>query len=176
MSNLYSNEADDNNARIGFNAGFLARTMIDAPVGVQFELIYSTKGNKTDYHGFFGLVDQEVTFNLNYLELPAMISFRFADNAVELQAGGYAGLLLSSDVSTTGDLGDGTQDINTDKLNKLDAGVLGGVALNLGSAQIGARYEYGLARIADSDEADLLLGDAKNSCVQVYVAFGLPGE
>lgn len=176
LSNLYSTEANDDHMLIGFNAGLMGRTMLDQPFGLQAELLYTTKGNKTHYQGFFGLVDQDVTFKLNYLELPVLACFRLADNAVELQVGGYAGYLLSSQVTSEGDLGNGSDTIDTDKLNQMDAGLVGGVAFNAGPAQIGVRYEYGLARIANSDEADLLLGDAKNSCAQVYVAFGIPGK
>lgn len=173
ISDLYSTEANDDNTLLGFNAGLVGRSLLDAPIGLQVELLYSTKGNKTHYQGFFGLVDQDVTFKLAYVEVPVMACFRFADNALELQAGGYAGYLLSADVSTDGDLGSGNDAIDTDKLNKFDAGLVGGVAFNAGPAQLGVRYEYGLTRIADSDEADFLLGDAKNSCAQVYVAFGV---
>ena len=175
MSNLYSTEVDDRNSRIGFNGGVFGRTTLDKSFGLQAELLYSTKGNKTHYEGFFGLVDQDVKFNLNYLELPVMAAFRFADNAVELQIGGYAAYLLSSDVITDGDLGSGSDEIDSDKLKKADVGLVGGVAFNAGPAQLGARYEYGLSSISDSDEAEFLLGDAKNSCFQVYIALGMPG-
>jgi len=173
LSNLYSTKVDDNNMRVGFNGGLVARTMTDSPIGLQVELLYSTKGNRTTYQGFFGLVDQEVQFNLNYLELPVLVAFRFADNAVELQAGGYAAYLLSSDVTTDGDLGSGNNTIDSDKLNAMDFGVAAGLAFNAGPIQAGARYHYGLAKIADSNEADFLLGDAKNSCIQVFVAVGI---
>lgn len=174
MSNLYSTEVDDKNARLGFNAGLLGRTNLEGPVGLQVELLYSTKGNNTQYSGLFGLVDQEVQFDLNYLELPLLACFRFADNALELQVGGYGAYLLSSDVSTSGDLGSGTETVDLDDLESIDAGLAGGLAFNAGPAQLGARYSLGLLQVAGSDGAEMLLGDAKNSCLQVYVAFGMP--
>lgn len=176
VSNLYADEVDDNNARLGFNAGVMGRTNLNAPIGLQVELLYSTKGNNTQYDAIFGLIDQEVQFDLNYLELPVLACFRFAGNALELQVGGYGAYLLSSDVSTSGDLGSSGGSVDLDNLARIDAGLAGGLAFNAGPAQVGARYTLGLMPIADSDGADLLLGDAKNSCVQVYVAFGMPGE
>src|SRR5262249_14443061 len=102
MSNLHVDDADNENSRIGFNAGFFGRTNPDDPIGLQAEILYSTKGSHNTYHGFFGLVDQDVDFNLNYLEVPLMLSFRLAP-VIEIQAGGYAAYLLSAKVSTSGD-------------------------------------------------------------------------
>ncbi|MCB9165509.1 MAG: PorT family protein [Flavobacteriales bacterium] len=176
VSNLYAGEVNDYNARLGFNAGVMGRTSTDAPFGLQVELLYSTKGNNTRYTGVFGLVDQEVQFDLNYLELPVLACFRFAENALELQVGAYGAYLLSSNVSTSGDLGNGSEPVDLDNLASIDAGLAGGLAFNAGPAQLGARYSLGLVQVADSDGAELLLGDAKNSCLQVFVAFGIPGE
>ena len=105
-----------------------------------------------------------------------MASFRFADQAIELQAGGYVGYLLGANVTTSGDLGSGSNTLDRSNFNSMDAGLVLGAAFNAGPAQIGARYEFGLSQIANSDDAKFLLGDAKNSCIQVYVAVGVPGE
>lgn len=172
MSNLYSSKADDQNTRLGFNLGVFGRTMPEDPIGLQVELLYTTKGAHTTYHGFFGLVDQDVDFNLNYLELPVLVSFRLG-SVLELQAGGYAAYLLSSKVSTSGDLGSDSDNLDRDNFNSMDFGVAGGVALNLGTAQVGVRYDLGLGEIASSDGAQSVLGDAKNACAQVYLAIGL---
>ena len=45
--------------------------------------------------------------------------------------------------------------------------------MNFGAAQVGARYNYGLAKIADSDAAELVLGDSKNSVAQLYISLNL---
>ncbi len=174
LSTLYNNEVSDQNARVGLNAGFFGRTSVEDPIGLQVELLYSSKGNRTNYDGVFGFIDQTVDFNLNYLSIPAMIAFRFGDQAIELQAGGYAAYLMSANANTEGDLGSGSEELDKDNFNSFDAGLVGGVAFNAGVIQIGARYEYGLMTIADSDGAKLLLGDAKNACAQLYIAVGMP--
>ncbi|MEZ4806871.1 MAG: porin family protein [Flavobacteriales bacterium] len=175
-STLAVNEADDEKARIGFNGGVFARTSPEDPLGLQVELLYSTKGTHTSYDAFFGLVDQEVDFNLNYLEVPVLLSFRLAE-VIDLQVGGYAGYLLNAKVSTSGDLGSGEEELDKDNFTSLDYGVAGGVGLNIGpNAQVGLRYTHGLANVADSDGADLILGDAKNRCAQLYIALGMGGE
>lgn len=176
MSNLYSGEVDDNNMRLGFNLGVFGRSDIEKPLGFQVELLYSTKGNTTNYSAFGGLIDQEVDFALNYLEVPVMASIRIGEGALELQAGGYVGYLLSSTVSSNGDLGSSSDELAKDNFTSMDAGLVAGAAFNAGALQFGARYAYGLSPIANSDEADFLLGDAKNSCIQLFVGLAITGK
>jgi len=169
LSNLYSGDVDDKNGRIGFNLGVLGRTDPQQPVGLQVELLYTTKGETFTYDGF--LIDQEFKLNLGYLDLPVMASIRLGP-AIEFQAGVYGGLLLSSNLSSSGDLGTSSDDLDKSNFHSLDYGFVGGVAFNAGAMQVGARYNYGLSKLAGSDEAEAILGDAKNAYAQLYVAFG----
>lgn len=173
LSSLAVDAADDERTRLGVNGGVFIRTMPDGPFGLQVELLYSGKGSSTTYSGFFGLVDQEVDFNLNYIELPVMASFRVG-GIVDLQAGAYAGYLLNANISTSGDLGSTSEELEKDNFASMDLGLGGGVAFNAGPVQVGVRYLHGLTNVADSDAADLLLGDAKNRCVQAFIALGIP--
>lgn len=175
-STLAVNEADDENARLGFHGGVFARTAPEAPIGLQVELLYSTKGTQTSYSALWGLIDQEVDFNLNYLELPVLASFRVAE-ILDLQVGGYAGYLLSAKTSTSGDLGSGTEELDRDNFTSMDYGLAAGAGVNIGeNLQVGLRYTHGLANVADSDVSDLVLGDAKNRCVQLYLGIGVAGR
>jgi hypothetical protein len=171
-STLAVDEADDETSRWGYNFGVFARTAPESPIGLQVELLYCTKGSTTTYDALFGLIEQEVDFNLNYLELPLMASFRFGE-LVELQAGAYAAYLVGASISSSGDLGSSDDNLDREDFTDLDFGVVGGVAFNLGpNAQIGVRYLHGMTNIADSDGADFALGDSKNRCVQAYLGFG----
>ena len=175
-TNLAGVDSQDDNARIGFNAGVFARTMPESPVGLQVELLYSTKGNRTDYDAFFGLIDQEVDFNLNYLELPVMASIRLMD-VVDLQVGGYAAYLLSANVKTSGDLGSGSDEVDKDNFKSMDAGIVGGIGFNVGETmQIGIRYLHGLTDVIDNADLSTVVGDAQNRCLQLYLAVGLGGQ
>jgi hypothetical protein len=102
-----------------------------------------------------------------------MLGIRLAE-VLEINAGGYFGFLLNSSVETSGDLGDDQEELDNDNFNSMDYGLLAGLSVNAGPVQIGARYNLGLAEIADSDEAEFVLGDAKHSFAQVYLAFGIP--
>ncbi len=175
-TNLAGLDADDNNARVGFNAGVFARTMPESPVGLQVELLYSTKGNHTKYNAFFGLVQQDVDFNLNYLEFPVMASIRVLD-VVDFQIGGYAAYLLSGKVKTSGDLGSGSGELDKSDFTSLDAGIIGGVGFNVGdNLQIGMRYLHGLVDVVDNKDLSAVVGDAQNRCLQVYLAVGVGGN
>lgn len=175
-SNLAGVDSQDDNARVGFNAGVFGRTDPEAMFGLQAELLYSTKGNRTTYNAFFGLVDQEVDFNLNYLELPVLASLRLAD-IVDIQLGGYLAYLASAKVKTSGDLGSGSDNLDKDNFKSIDAGIAGGVAFNVGAnLQVGIRYLHGLTDVVDNDALHNMVGDAKNRCVQVYLGVGVGGK
>ncbi len=172
-STLAVDEADSENSRVGFNLGFFGRSGPDQPLGVQVELLYSTKGSSTTYNALFGLIEQEVEFNLNYLELPVLASFRVGE-IVDLQLGGYGAYLISANASSSGDLGSGSEELDRDNFKSVDFGIAGGVGFNLGTnAQLGIRYLHGLSKVAESDAADFVLGDAKNRCAQLYLAIGI---
>src|SRR5690606_18930327 len=169
LSNLYVADDDDENARVGFHVGVYGQIFSTETFAIQPELLYTTKGSENEWGG---LVDQTVKFNLNYLELPVLAVFKLGD-AAEIHVGPYFSYLLGANIDTDGDLGGSNQDLDRDNFNAFDFGLTGGVGLNFGAIQIGARYNYGLTEIADSNAAEVLLGDAKNSCAQLYLALNL---
>jgi hypothetical protein len=170
VSNLYVDEVDDENARFGFNLGFYGQILSSDVFAIQPELLFSTKGSKIEYGG--NLLDQTVKYNLSYLDLPVLAVFKLGESA-EIHVGPYVSYLLGANISHDGDLGSGTDDIDRDHLKSFDYGLSGGFGLNFGNIQIGARYNYGLAKLEDSDAAELLIGDSKNSVAQLYVALSL---
>src|SRR6202008_5008866 len=87
VSNLYMNDINDDNARIGFNGGFYGQILSSEFFAIQPELLYSTKGNRVDYTGL--VINQKVRFNLNYLDLPVLAVFKLGQSA-EIHAGAYA--------------------------------------------------------------------------------------
>lgn len=169
VSNLYIDDVNDENARYGFNVGVYGQVVSNDVFALQPELLFTTKGAKGEYTG---LIDQTVKFNLNYLELPILAVFKLGD-AAEIHVGPYVSYLLSANTSFSGDLANGTDDIDRDQLKSFDYGLAGGVGFNFGALQIGARYNYGLVKLADSDVADTFLGDSKNSVAQLYLAFNI---
>ncbi len=168
VSNLYIDNVNDQNARLGFNVGLYGQILSSEAFALQLELLYSTKGSKAQYGGS---VNQEIKYNLNYLDLPFLAVFKIG-KVLEIHAGGYASYLLNADISYSG-LVNGVDKINSDNLKSFDYGLSGGLGVNFGSVQVGARYNYGLVEIANSSSAKSILGAAKNSNAQVFVAFNL---
>ncbi len=169
VSNLYIDDVTDENARYGINLGVYGQVVSSETAALQLELLYSTKGAKDFYTGFF---TQEVKYNLNYLDLPVLGVIKLG-KAAEIHLGGYASYLLGANISFKGDLANGVKEIDKDDLKSFDYGLVGGVGFNFGQMQVGARYNYGLAKIADTDDGKKLLGDSKNSVAQLYISFNL---
>lgn len=173
FSNLYIDDVNDEKVRIGFNAGLYGNFPIGTKYfSIQPELSYSTKGNRTTYNSkIFG--SGEVKFNLDYLEFPLLAVVGLGDY-FQIQAGGYGGYLISSNIVGDGDndLLDYTKDIDEDQLNRFDYGLAFGLGFKSDMIGGGVRYNYGLQTIANSNSTKALLGDSKNSTLQVYVTLG----
>lgn len=169
VSNLFVDDVDDENARIGLHIGLFGQIFSSETFAIQPELLYSAKGSKVDYGS--GSFNQTVQYNLNYLDLPVLAVFKLGKQ-VELHAGAYASYLLSVNASYEGDLANGTDEIDKDNLKSYDLGLCAGLGFNFGTNfQVGTRYNYGMVKIADSDGAKALIGDARNSNAQIFVAF-----
>ena len=169
VSNLYIDDLDDENARYGFNIGVFGQVLASETFAIQPELMFSTKGTRAVYGG---LIDQEVKYNLNYLDLPVLAVFKLGESA-EIHVGPYASYLLGANISYEGDVANGDDEIDKDHLKSFDYGLAGGFGLNFGAVQVGARYNFGLAKIADSNAAEIVLGDSKNSVAQLYLSLNL---
>lgn len=170
VSNLYVDDVDDENARFGFNVGLYAQLFSSEVFAIQPELLYSTKGTRTTYDNLL-MGEGDAKFNLNYLEVPVLAVIKLG-SAAELHFGPYWGYLLSANIDVDGDTNT-FDELDRDSFRSWDFGLAGGVGLNFGSTQIGVRYSKGLRKLADSNEAEDLVGDAKNSCAQLYIAFSM---
>ncbi len=160
--------------RNGLHAGLFYRSDPTSAIGYQAELLYSVRGADWRVNIPFINIGQEASIRLNYLDLPVMAVYRPIP-ALELHGGGYIGYLLSSQYKTTGSLVDMNGDLGEGQFNSMDAGVLAGLAVNLGPVQIGGRYNFGLTKVSDSAAANFVLGDANNRFGQIFVSFVLPG-
>lgn len=169
-STIWVKEVKDQNARLGFHAGLLGRFASPKALGFQIEALYDQKGLTVTKS--FGTVDQEITYKLDYATVPLLIVIPLGE-MLELHGGAYLGYMLLSEVSSSGDLGEGTFDPKDGRYNGFDYGLVGGIGLNLGLVQIGARYNHGLMVIADDPSSANVLGEGKNACGQIYLALAL---
>ena len=113
----------------------------------------------------------EAKFNLNYLEVPVLAVIKLG-GAAELHFGPYWSYLLSANIDYDGDT-DTFDELDRDDFRDWDFGIAGGVGLNFGATQIGVRYSKGLRKLENSSNAEAMVGDAKNSCAQLYIAFSM---
>lgn len=170
IANLSISDGDVDN-RFAYHFGGYFNLPVGEMLSIQPELLYSARGASSSYSadvlGFN--IDGESTFNLDYIDVPVLAVIHLGD-AFQIEAGPYIGFLANSNFETEGDLGDFDADIDDDSFKSFDYGLTGGLAVNLGALQVGARYMLGLQEIQDSEGADILLGDAKNRVIQVYGA------
>jgi Outer membrane protein beta-barrel domain len=169
LSNLYINDVQDENVKLGGHFGVFAKLPIATGVSIMPELLYSNKGTKATYNNSFQ-GSGEYRFNLNYIELPLSFVFNIVKN-FNVHAGGYAAYLTSANVKNLHDGNiDGVTDLNAENFNRADFGLLGGIGLDIDNVTIGARYSYGLRQVGQSGSlSGELTKDSKNSNLSMYI-------
>lgn len=175
FSNLYTEDVDDNNVLTGFNVGLYAKLPITNSVAIQPEIYYTTKGSEVIYNDAFA--DGTARFKLNYIEVPVLLVANVTKN-FNIQVGPYVSYLVSG--KTTNESNDGSFDfennLDTNDYNKFDAGIAGGIGIDLASVNFGVRYNYGLTKVGkerDYSGTNYTFPDAKNSVLNFYVGFAL---
>ncbi|MGC1243604.1 MAG: porin family protein [Chryseosolibacter sp.] len=173
LSNLYVNDADDDQARIGWHAGFYGQLFASEAFAIQPEVNFSTKGTGVTRIDATS-ARYESKFNLSYIDIPVLAVFKLGEVA-EIHAGAYWAYLLGAEIRNNNRNPDNEfTTVARDNFDDWDYGLVGGIGFNLGeSAQLGVRYNYGLNEIAESAGARRLFGNSKNQVAQLYLAFNL---
>lgn len=176
LSNLYVDEAEDDNARIGWHAGFYGQLFASEAFAIQPEVNFSTKGTGVTRIDATS-ARYESKFNLQYIDIPVLAVFKLGEFA-EVHAGAYWAYLLGAEIKNNNNDPDNEfTTIDRDNFDDWDYGLVGGIGFNLGeSAQLGLRYNYGLNEIADSAGTRRLFGNSKNQVAQLYLAFNLNAD
>ena len=170
FSNLYTDNVDDNNVLTGFNAGLYAKFPISKGIAIQPEISYTTKGAELVYNNAF--VNGVAKFNVNYIEVPVLLVMNITDN-FNLHVGPYAAYMVSGKTSNDSNLISTQRELDTNDFNKFDAGLAGGLGIDLDVVNFGVRYNYGLTKIAKQSNTSFISSDAKNSVLSVYVGLRL---
>ncbi|MDI5897546.1 porin family protein [Flavobacterium yafengii] len=171
FSNLYTDDVDDNNMLTGFNVGFFAKLPIANNIALQPEISYTGKGAELVYNNAF--VSGTAQFKLDYIEVPLLLVVNVTKN-FNIHAGPYAAYMVSAKTTNKSDSGSYNfeDNIDTDDFNKFDAGLAGGVGIDLEPVSFGVRYNYGLTKIGKEDSSTSFSSpDAKNSVLSFYAAF-----
>lgn len=170
FTNLYVDDVDDENMKIGFNAGAYYRGEITENFAIQPEFLFTQKGSEIQYDGFLG-GDGKYRFNLNYLEVPVLAVIKLGP--VNFHAGPYLGFLVAAnvkDVDDNGNIND-IESLDRDDFNTLDTGIAGGIGFDFPTGILGIRYNYGFQEIGDDNNAAQATKNSKNSALQLYLGF-----
>jgi outer membrane protein with beta-barrel domain len=174
LSNLYVDNVQDENIKLGLNVGLLAKIPFVRGLSIQPELLYTSKGAKLIYDNFLQ-GKGEYRFNLNYVELPVLAVINLAKK-FNLHAGGYLAYLASANIKDMNEDGTVTaiKDFNADNFNRIDYGLIGGLGIDVENFTIGARYNYGLREVgeAGSGGASGYTQNSKNSVITLYLGLG----
>lgn len=168
FSNLYTDNVDDNNVLTGFNAGLYAKFPITNSIAIQPEISYTTKGAELVYDNAFA--QGTAKFNINYIEVPVLLVMNITDN-FNVHVGPYAAYMVSGKTTNDSNFGSSQAELDTNDFNKFDAGLAGGVGIDLDVVNFGVRYNYGLTRIGKEDS--FISSDAKNSVLSAYIGLRL---
>lgn len=172
LSSLTIDDNNDKNMKIGFHAGVYNKIPISESFAIQPELLYSVKGLKLNYDDS-SIADGDTKFNLNYIDVPVKLVFNLAED-FEFQVGPYISYLVSANIDTDAEVlsffdVDSEDDIDRDNFHSLDYGISAGLGFDLDAIVVGFNYNLGLNQVAKDDEPSYdMLGDAKNSVIQVY--------
>lgn len=167
---------EDNNAKVGFNAGLFANFPIAESFSVQPELLYSQMGAKTvdTYTAGSSNYEQTYTTSLDYVTLPVMLQYKLVPSFY-LEAGPEFGILVGAKdkgtekltVAGTTTTRDYTNDIKDD-VNGFNVGLgIGAGYYFTDNIGISARYVAGLSDIVKDNNGDAV----KNNVFQAGVNF-----
>ena len=168
MSNLYGDELDDENVKIGFNVGLLADIDFSFNSAIQTGLFFTIKGYKYDSGNL------DYTENLMYIQLPVHYAYKIdvtPGTRVVFHAGPYAAYGVGgSRKLDAGELGS----LEVDKIfgdgmlqyKPFDAGLGLGVGAEFGPILVDLGWDMGLVNISNTSN-----GNVKNQNAYLSVGY-----
>lgn len=145
-------------ARTAIHVGVFAVINFSDNLGLQPELLYSSKGSEFDFGG------ATATAKYNYLDVPILVRYSI-NEMISFHAGPQISLLMSAEDDDGNDLKDG--------VTGTDFGLSFGGQVDLPMGLVGGlRYNLGLSNIDDTNSG----GEVKNKVFQIYVGYKLFGN
>ncbi len=159
ISTLNGDDTENFDARTGLFFGGFAELCVSNDFAIQPELLYSMQGIKFSSEGY------DVTFKLDYLNVPVMGKFKLSDDLI-VEAGPQVGILLSAKEEFKSS-GDSFEDDAKDDYKDIDFGANVGLVYQFeGGLNIGARYNLGLSKVDENPDEN-----KKNGVFQFSVGF-----
>jgi hypothetical protein len=160
-------EDPDIGLRLGPVAGVWVRLPTDGRVTFQGEALFSEKGSHWEFPGFAAW-----EYRVRYIEVPLLARFDVVDVASRPRLFALVGAAPAFKLSarTTVEFEGQTVTRDTpDEFYSFDAGLVGGVGVGFGRAQVEARYTHGLRHVNTDDNGDD--DRVKNRVFSVMVGF-----
>jgi len=157
MANLSASEKYDeiDGLKMGVHVGISADVLLSDAMSLKTGALYSMKGSTSG----------DVSLNINYIEIPCLLSFAVSDQ-MSLMVGTYTGFLMGANAS-----GGGFSLDLTDAMSGIDFGIDVGAGFAVSEViSINAGYQIGLTAL-DKDGA----GDSKNSNIHIGMTYSFGG-
>lgn len=158
FSTFSGDDLGDVKSRTGFHIGALVEIPVSERFSVQPEILYSAQGAKYEERGpgpgeeyFF-----KVLAKLDYIQVPIMAKFYVMDG-LALEAGPQISFLASKKGEIEATIGGVTvsSEEDLDNISSIDFSLGAGASYRLPMGVFfGARYNFGLSNVNDSDTAD----------------------
>jgi len=160
--------------KAGFVGGVFAEIMIGDMFAIQPEVLYSQKGIKVEDVG------ATAKFKLDYIEVPVLFKVNIPIEGSKVRPSVYAGpaVALKASCKVSGSLGGVSVDVDCDDpsidvpVKSTDFGVAfgGGIAFDVGGAEVGVdvRYTLGLSKVSDDPDPF----DIKNRVISIMGTVG----
>lgn len=153
------NFPNENDWRMGFNAGLLAHVHLTPSFSLQPEIVYSSQGAK-----FKDFVNgEDLNLKLNYINIPLLLQYNF-NNGFRLQGGPQIGFLTGV-ADKVGDVE--LNSIESDDFKSVDFSIPVGISY-LGYSGFGAdaRYNIGVSNVLEGSTKNV-----RNSVFQFGVFY-----
>ncbi len=167
--NINSLSEGDLDSRIGYHVGAVMDWNVAKNLYVQPGLFFTTRGAKSEFkfedEGI--QVSEETKYNLNYLQIPISVSYRFAVSEqfkIDVNAGPYFAMGIGGKYKFEGE----EEDIFGDEgdCKRFDTGLRIGAGVHIKKFSVGLIYDLGLANIAKEEG-----GKLKNGSFQISLGY-----
>lgn len=153
-------------SRTGFVAGMGLTQRLDDALAVEVDGLYVQQGLDASSN------DATVRLNIDYLEFPVLLRYRFpTSSTIPFLAGGAA---LAYKARCTGALSQGEVSVSEgcgEDVNMWDYGLLAGGGITSGALSASVRYFWGLGDIIDDPDANM-----RNRVLMLMLGYQLGGE
>ena len=158
---------DDPDARTSFHIGGFVEVPLTDKFSLQPEVYYSGQGYDIQSNDNA----DDIEFQLDYINVPVLAKYYFVDGFYG-EVGPQIGFNINSEIDSNPDGDSGDINFNSDAINTIDFGVVGGLGYKLNNGLFfNARYNLGLSYVFSSEDLGGFDIDARNRVFMIGAGF-----